>query len=50
MYYRARKYQQYSTAVQRVEQVPTLEEMDRWGESYDSYVRRWVGVVADEKP
>jgi len=50
MDYRARIYQQYSTAVQGVEQVPALEEMDRWGESYDSYLRRWLGVVASEEP
>jgi 2-polyprenyl-3-methyl-5-hydroxy-6-metoxy-1,4-benzoquinol methylase len=42
MGYRARIYQQYSTVVQGVSKVPSLEEIDRWGDPYDSYLRGWL--------
>jgi 2-polyprenyl-3-methyl-5-hydroxy-6-metoxy-1,4-benzoquinol methylase len=40
--FRTRIYQQYSTAVQGVNRAPSLEEMDRWGKAYDSYLRGWL--------
>jgi len=42
MNYRNRIYQQYSSNVQGVVEVPSLEEMDRWGQPYDSYLRGWL--------
>lgn len=42
MNYRSRIYQQYSSAVQGVVEVPSLAEMDRWGAPYDSYLRGWL--------
>jgi hypothetical protein len=42
MNYRSRIYQQYSSAVQGVVRAPSLAEMDRWGEPYDSYLRGWL--------
>lgn len=42
MTYRNRIYQQYSSAVQGVVKFPSLQEMDRWGEPYDAYLRGWL--------
>jgi 2-polyprenyl-3-methyl-5-hydroxy-6-metoxy-1,4-benzoquinol methylase len=42
MDYRARIYQRYSSIVQGVSGTPTLQEMDRWGEPYDFYLRGWL--------
>jgi SAM-dependent methyltransferase len=42
MNYRNRIYQQYTSVVQGIAEVPSLEEMDRWGRAYDSYLRGWL--------
>lgn len=42
MHYRARIYQQYSSTVQGISKPPSLQEMDRWGQPYDTYLRGWL--------
>src|ERR1700690_659879 len=42
MDYRARIFQRYSSAVQGVSSPPSLEEMDRWGQAYDFFLRGWL--------
>lgn len=44
MHYRTRIYQQYSSAVQGILKSPSLQEMDHWGQPYDTYLRGWLPV------
>lgn len=42
MDYRSRIYERYSSIVQGVSAAPILEEVDRWGDAYDTYMRGWL--------